>query len=129
MKAKRSVWKRHPVAIAAVLVFIAVGGVFVYMQLALQSAIHQVGAAYGDPHPRVVRNELSQTVNPPDIPMYGVIITGNFHKGHEVFHLISFSVLVGSMNPFVVHPILPIPGVPLKIPGCKECSVDGRAHV
>ena len=58
-----------------------------------QSIAGQVGAHYGDAHPRIVSADATQTDNPPHDPMYTIILAGHFHHGRQIARYLSFSAL------------------------------------
>ncbi len=54
---------------------------------------YEVGAHYGDVHPRIVAVESTSTDNIPHDPMYFMTIEGRFHKGRQIVRYVSFSAL------------------------------------
>jgi hypothetical protein len=58
----------------------------------------QVGAAYGDPHARLVSTHTDQTEGPPFHPMYVLTIEGHFHEGPLSASTLSFSAEADQMD-------------------------------
>jgi len=85
-------------AIAVLLLAGVFGGYHVYQNLAspllsAQDAAGYVGAAYGDPHPRIIRSISTETDGPVNEPMYSITVTGNFHRGRTTAHYLAFSAM------------------------------------
>ena len=83
-------------ALAVLLLAGVFGGYHVYQSLAspllsARDAADSVGAAYGDPHPRIIRSISTETDGPVNEPMYSITVTGNFHRGRTTAHYLEFS--------------------------------------
>jgi hypothetical protein len=53
----------------------------------------QVGAHYGDSHPRILALTSTTTDNPPHDPMYFMTLGGRFRYGHRRARFVQFSAL------------------------------------
>ncbi len=86
-------------ALAVLLLAGVFGGYHAYQSfasplLSAQDAANDVGAAYGDPYPRIIRSISSEADDGPvHEPMYSMTVIGNFHKGRTTAHYLEFSAM------------------------------------
>ncbi|SRR5579883_44205 len=86
------------VGAAAVLVGVLGAGLVSFGTVAFgvrtpDAVARQVGAHYGDPHPRIIALFSTTTDNPPHDPMYGMTLRGRFRHGRLRARFVRFSAL------------------------------------